>query len=564
MANSLYSKKFKEFFRGIGKAGYSIRDILDYTQESLELISDDIHLGRLESLITATPNAVERVGYHGQDVLYQSKDGYDPTLYSMEFSTVGGINIVMNAYPSKGYQWDAEDKDDLDFICASFFSLFERARMRSVLENAAYTESMTGALNINGIIRQGAKLKAQKELTQYTVAFFNIKNFKFLNSEFGIEKGNMVLRGLVDNIYGFLIPDEIIARLGGDNFVAVVRTNRIDGFLNFINPMKFENSDPEQRIEISFRVGLYPMKDGEDIGVGVSKAGTALGETRNEGNSDVVWFSQEILNRVMNAKKSTFMFAKALQNREFEVYYQPKVRLEDGKLCGSEALVRWRQDGNVVPPMSFIPALEHDGSICELDMYVFDTVCSDIRNWLNQGIEPVKVSTNFSKLHIRDDDFSKKIIMTIERYGIDPKYIEVEITESACYEDSEKLKKFLRAMKENGIQVSIDDFGTGYSSLALLKDLMVDVIKLDQSFIKGIQDTDDDIMSNDRVVIKNVVKMVDELDMEIIAEGVETGEAARFLRSVKCDMAQGYLYNRPMPKDEFDILLKGDREYNMI
>ena len=119
-------------------------------------------------------------------------------------------------------------------------------------------------------------------------------------------------------------------------------------------------------------------------------------------------------------------------------------------------------------------------------------------------------------------------------------------------------------MKENGIHVSIDDFGTGYSSLALLKDMMVDVIKLDQSFIKGIQSADENEMSGDKVVIKNVIKMVEELDMEIIAEGVETGEAAQFLRSVKCDMAQGYLYNRPMPRDEFDVLLKGDREYNMI
>ena len=563
MANSLYSQSFKDFFRGIGKAGYSIRDIIDYTQESLDLIADDIHLGRLESVITATPNAVERVGYHGQDVLYQSKNGYDPTLFAMEFNTVGGINIFMNAYPSKGYEWDAEDKDDLYFVCASFFSLFERARMRSMLENAAYTESMTGALNINGIIRQGAKLQAQKELTQYTVAFFNIKDFKFLNGEFGMETGNMVLRGLVDNIYGFLIPDEIIARIGGDNFVAVVRTNRIDGFLNFINPMRFESAD-HQKIEISFRVGLYPMKEGEEIGAGVSKSGTALNETRREGNTDVVWFTQEILNRVMNVKKSTFQFADALQNREFEVYYQPKVRLEDGKLCGSEALVRWIQNGDVVPPMSFIPALEQDGTICDLDMYVFDTVCRDIRNWLNQGIEPVKVSTNFSRLHIKDHDFAKKIIMTIERYGIDTKYVEVEITESACFEDTKKLKDFLSAMKENGIHVSIDDFGTGYSSLALLKDMMVDVIKLDQSFIKGIQSADENEMSGDKVVIKNVIKMVEELDMEIIAEGVETGEAAQFLRSVKCDMAQGYLYNRPMPRDEFDVLLKGDREYNMI
>ena len=561
MGNSLYSKNFKNFFRGVGKAGLTVRDIVEYTQESMGLIADELHLGRLESIITATPNAVERVGYHGHDVLYQSKGGYTPGPFPMEFHTVGGIDIAMNAYPVKDYEWDADEKDDLYFICASFFSLFERARMRTVLENAAYTESMTGALNINGIIRHGAKLQTMGELAEYTVAFFNIKNFKFLNGRYGIDKGNMVLRGLVDNIYGFLIPEEIIARLGGDNFVALIRSNRIEGFLDFINPMHFE-SGLEKKIEISFRVGLYPMKEGDDVGAGVSKAGTALGETRREGNSDIVWFSEELQNREMNAKKSTFMFNKAIQNREFVVYYQPKVKLEDGSLCGSEALVRWIQDGNVVPPMSFIPALEHDGSICELDMYVFDIVCSDIRNWLDQGMEPVKVSTNFSRLHIKDDAFATKVIATVERYGIDPKYIEVELTESACYEDSKKLKKFLQEMKEHKIHVSIDDFGTGYSSLSLLKDLMVDVIKLDQSFVRGIDGADEERVNNDKVVIKNVIKMVEELNMEIIAEGVETGEEEQFLRDVRCNMAQGYLYDRPMPRDEFDVLLRGLRSYD--
>ena len=564
MGNSLYSERYKKFLKGIGNNDNSINDIIKNAQESVGLIAGDLNIGRLESIVSSKSNPVERVGYSGQSILYQSKDGYEPDLHSMEFQTASGVVVVMNAYPVRGHRWDDEEKDDLMFVCASFFSVLERARMRTILDNAAFTESMTGALNINGIIKKGLEMKGKGVLTDYTVAFFNIKNFKFLNGNYGIDKGNMVLRGLVDKIFGFLIPDEQIARLGGDNFVALVRNERVDVFLDYLNPMIFEdhNTTGESgKIEISFRIGLYRIQPDEDAGAGVSKANTALRETRKEGNADIVWFSDDLLSKEMNAKKSTFMFNKALQDGEFVVYYQPKVSLNDGKLSGGEALVRWLRDGRVIPPMEFIPALEHDGSICSLDMYVFETVCRDIRTWIDAGVKPVKISSNFSKYHIKDDGFATKILTTIDRYGIDPKYLEIELTESACFEDAEKISKFLKAMKERGISVSIDDFGTGYSSLSLLKDQMVDVIKLDQSFIKGIQDEDENKAGNEKVVIKNIINMVEELNMKIIAEGVETDTAAEFLKNVNCDMAQGFLYDRPMPHTDFDILLRGARVY---
>ena len=600
MGTTLYSKNYKTFIKAIGNGDNSIKDVINKAKESMGLIAEELNIGRLESVISTKSNPVERVGYNGQDVLYQARAGYDPDLHSVEFHTGGGTQMVMNAYPVRGHKWDDEEKDDLQFLCANFFSILERARMSNILNNAAFTESMTGALNINGIIRTGMGMLQKGILTDYTVAFFNIKDFKFLNGEYGIDRGNMVLRGLVDKIFGFLIPNEQIARLGADDYAALVRNERVDIFLDFLNPMTFEvaggvntgfNRRPDDvplgpgnatmstfsprteevkegktlkptKIEINFRVGLYKLQPGEDVGVGVTKANSALRQTRIEGNSDVVWFSEEFLDNELNAKKSTFKFREALDNREFVVYYQPKVSFVDGTLCGGEALVRWNQDGKLVSPMSFIPALEDDGSICELDMYVFEKVCRNIRSWIDAGVEPVKVSTNFSKLHIKDDDFAKKLIMTIDRYGIDPKYIEVELKESACYEEPEKLRKFLSTMRERGIFVSIDDFGSGVSSLSLLKDLMVDGIKMDQSFIRGIQSEDEKIASSEKVVIKNLINMVDELDVKILAEGVETKEAAKFLKGAKCDMVQGYLFDRPKSLDEFETLLRGDRKYS--
>ena len=212
--------------------------------------------------------------------------------------------------------------------------------------------------------------------------------------------------------------------------------------------------------------------------------------------------------------------------------------------------------------MEFIPALEEDGSITELDFVIFEKVCRDIRMWLDAGIEPVKVSVNFSKHHIKTKEAALNIIGILNRYAIDPKYIEVELTESACYEDMEEIKEFLETLSKHKISVSIDDFGTGYSSLSLLKNLMVDIIKLDQSFVRAIDGEDETEVKNDMVVIKNIVNMVKELNMDIIAEGVETLEEAGFLREVNCNMAQGYLFDKPMPHDDFELLLKGNRVLN--
>ena len=229
--------------------------------------------------------------------------------------------------------------------------------------------------------------------------------------------------------------------------------------------------------------------------------------------------------------------------------------------ASKNALVRWKKDGKVIPPMSFIPVLEKDGSICELDFYVFEKVCQDIRFWIDNDMKPVTISVNFSKNHLKNDNFARQIISIIERYNIDSKYIEIELTETACHDDYDKLKSFIDLMKQYEIKVSIDDFGTGISSFGLLKDLKVNVIKLDQSFVRALDQDNINKIGSTEIVIKNIINMVNELDMEIIAEGVETREEADFLKKVSCDMAQGYLFDRPLEKESYEVVLRGDRKY---
>ena len=211
--------------------------------------------------------------------------------------------------------------------------------------------------------------------------------------------------------------------------------------------------------------------------------------------------------------------------------------------------------------MEFIPSLEKDGTICDLDFFVFETVCKSIRDWLDRGIEPVCISSNFSRIHLKNDLFADRILKIMEKYDIDSKYVEIEITESASYEDFQRLEIFLAEMKKHDIDVSIDDFGTGYSSLSLLKNLDVDIIKLDRSFIMDIDSDKSQKSRNDRIVINNIIRMANELNMRVIAEGVETEDQAAFLQDASCEMAQGYLFDRPVSHDDFENLLLGNRKY---
>ena len=268
-----------------------------------------------------------------------------------------------------------------------------------------------------------------------------------------------------------------------------------------------------------------------------------------------------MIERSLHDKEISDKFSSAIDNNEFVVYYQPKIDLRDGSLCGSEALVRWKKDNTIVPPTEFIPVLEREGTICVMDFYVLECVCSQIRSWLQQGIEPVRVSANFSKIHLHNKKLAEDIIAVLKKYDVDSKYIEVEITETCGYEDFDALYDFVKSMKNYGIHTSIDDFGTGYSSLNLLSDLDVDIIKLDKSFIQtsdypSVHKSDKKHKSTE-IVIKTIINMAHELGMQIICEGVETDEQARFLKELNCDMVQGYLYARPLPVEEYEnILLK--------
>ena len=245
-------------------------------------------------------------------------------------------------------------------------------------------------------------------------------------------------------------------------------------------------------------------------------------------------------------------FHESIEKNEFKVYYQPKVNTETNDLCGAEALVRWIKDDRVIPPAEFIPVLENEGVVTEIDFYVFETVCRDIADWRQKGITPVTISSNFSKLHLANPDFADSILSIVKKYEIPHNLIEIELTESSGYSNYDALTHFVERMNIENINTSIDDFGTGYSSLSMLKDINVDVVKIDKSFLGK----DDPIDTVREKMLGNVIRMIRDLDRTVICEGIETENQLNFLKKADCGVVQGYFFDKPLPHDEFELRLK--------
>ena len=416
-----------------------------------------------------------------------------------------------------------------------------------ISEEMVSRDLLTGVANFDKLIRVGEKMRRKKKnrLVEYSGLAISIKDFKFINQEYGSVVGDVVLKGYATTLSSFLRHGEIIARNGGDNFIALVEKDHVDDVLRRINKVPVDVGE-NLGLTLTSRCGIYQINS-EDTIYDVINAGLiAVGETRLSGAKDYVWFRQERRDEMIRQKDILSGYHKAIDEEEFVVYYQPKVNLRTRTLCGCEALVRWIKNGEMVPPGSFIPVLENDGKVQELDFYVFDKVCRDIGDWQRRGIQPVRVSSNFSKLHLHNKKFVEDVLAVVDKHGADPYYLEAELTESSGYEDLDAMKYFVSEMREAGIHTSMDDFGTGYSSLSLLRDIDMDVIKLDRTFLRDENDTKEERM------VENIVRMIHDLDRKVICEGVETEEQVEFLKRVGCTMAQGFLFDRPLSREEFE------------
>ena len=344
---------------------------------------------------------------------------------------------------------------------------------------------------------------------------------------------------------------ERVATAALDNQTAFEVTDAILKLTAGVNILAHMNGQ-EEMATLQAVAGCLDIDDDDMDSEGIiGRCSTALNVARYEKHVPWLFSTPEMHSKAIRQKQILSVFADALAAGEFKPYYQPKVNTKTRTLVGAEALVRWERHGAVIAPGEFIPVLETGDSICVLDFYIFEQVCKDLRRWIDEGIDPVRISTNFSRRNLADPEFSEKIRKILSKYNIPKAFIEVEVTETISEEENDRLSRFIREMHDSSIAMAIDDFGTGYSSLNLLRDFSADVLKLDKSFIDGHTGT-----KRDSVVVSNVAKMASELDMSVITEGVEKEEQVEFLKSVNIDLVQGYLFDKPLPKAAFEQRLK--------
>lgn len=557
--NFFISDNFLRFYKAIRKNFESADEAINAIRNNFVVIKDDLFIGRMYMKINA-PNRINSIGIKREAELFRSVMGYEeePYTFSMEMGDNGDCEVTV--YPEKNKHWNDDEKKVIEVFTFMCYNIVGKARTVSVIDHLLSVDVLTGASNSKGFIQHGIMLKKLGLLDSYTAFYLNIKTFKYVNRQAGESFGDQILKEYATIVTEHIGKNGKLARLGGDNFAGLILKDKAEDFIRFIKNIKITKSIENhiKSFTISARVGLYNVTPDDGMNEIMTNISTAYNYAKNIMIQDYVWFEPSMLERTMKNRELSFMFPKALKNREFVVYYQPKVSLETDIICGSEALVRWVRDGQLIPPMSFIPLFELDGSVCALDFYVLDTVCADIKDWCDRGIEPVRVSVNFSKNHMRNHELAKEVIEVVEKYGIDPKYLEIELTEMSGYVDYNAMTSFVSAMHEYGISISIDDFGTGYSSLTLLKDLNADVIKLDKSFISNIND----IGSDDCTFVKNIINMLSDMELIAVAEGVETKLQADFLSDIHCDVAQGFLFSRPVPHDEYEKKLVDGGKYN--
>lgn len=559
MSHIMCSDGFGKFMEIITNCEVGLERLEDQIGEALLHVQEELHLGKAAMVMEVRPNMYQP---HGRSIchdFFTYEKGYATEEFKIDYETSNKGVFHMIFHAEFGYAWNEEEKKAINTLSHAIYAAMRRARLKELVDRAMMTDSMTMVSNTSGMKRFLAQAVVKNNLAAYNCVFMNIKNFRYYNQKVGSAQGDELLRLYASKISDFLLPDENITRMGGDNFIVFVKKERMGAFFERTNKITIRLwiSNQPMSMEVETRMGIYDIVPGDNADDALNCATIALSYARQQNAKNVIWFEKKMRDTDLMAQDISIAFPKALKQGDMIVYYQPKVSLKDNSLCGCEALVRWVRDGLIVPPMDFIPALEREGTICDLDMYVFEKVCKDIRRWLDHGMKPVRVSVNFSKLHFKDERFAEHILDIIHRQGIPATYIEIELTEASGFESFDSFVEFSRIMRDNGIEVSIDDFGTGYSSLNVLKKLDVDIIKLDKSFIDTIRNED----VQDEVFIRNIVNMINELGMRVVAEGVETDTQVEFLKKIDCAAVQGYYYDRPMPRDRFEDRLLEKRVY---
>lgn len=421
------------------------------------------------------------------------------------------------------------------------------------------SDTLTGLMTLNAFSAEALRITSENKHVHRFVAVLNIADFRRINEEKGYETGNSILIAIAEVLKNSVSSGEIVCRSEDSRFILLLKNENTEIFTERINSIMQEIQKQvlrKLRITIYLVAGAYDIES-DNVGVmgGVDRAIRAQKTVRGRAyyhENMLAFFDKALREKIKERRYIEANMLTALENNEFQVYYQPKISIETGKVVGAEALARWiRPNGEVISPAKFVPIFEENGFITDMDFAVYRRSIADIRRWLRIGLDVPLISLNVSRHHLGDDSFCDKLNALIDNIGVPHKYIELEITESLLTDHIEKLIETVSWFKERGYRISVDDFGSGYSSLNLITMLPFDTLKIDGGFFLK-----NDLTEKNRKVITSVVTLAKSLNVETVSEGVETQTQVDFLKELGCDMIQGFFYYKPMSCEQFEEILR--------
>lgn len=404
--------------------------------------------------------------------------------------------------------------------------------------------------------------RAHRDKHQVGLLFLDLDHFKHINDSLGHPIGDLLLKHVADRLTGQLREEDTVARLGGDEFTVILEEPRGPADIDQVTRklMKafddpFEIDGHQLRITPSIGISIYP-DDGSDVSTLVKNADAAMYRAKEQGRSNYHFYTRDLTAQSLERITLASQLSRALESGELALYYQPQISLKSGVVTGAEALLRWNHpELGLVLPGKFITLAEENGLIIPIGEWVIRTACRDFMEWRELGMPLLQVSVNVAGPQIQRGEIVETVRCILEETGMEPHCLELEITESFIMQEADQAIVTLAKLKGLGVEMAIDDFGTGYSSLSYLKTMPIDKLKIDRSFIEGIPYDGDDI-----AITKAIISLGKNLQLDIIAEGVETHEQQEFLRAEGCEEVQGYLYSHPIPEPEFlELLKKGIR-----
>jgi len=428
------------------------------------------------------------------------------------------------------------------------------------MTHSAEHDFLTGLPNrmlLNDRVNQAIVL-APRHNRKVGVLFLDLDGFKHINDSLGHPIGDKLLQSIAKRLVDCVRSSDTVSRQGGDEFVVLLSEmeqseDAAISALRLLQAVAEAHTIDQHDLHVTASIGVSVFPDdGKDAETLIKNADIAMYQAKENGRQSYQFFKPAMNVRAVERQSIEESLRRALERKEFSLQYQPKIDMRTGKISGAEALIRWTHPvRGPVSPAQFIPVAEDCGLILPIGQWVLREACKQARVWVDAGLPLATMAVNISSMEFRDDNFLESVFAALNETGLDPKSLELELTESVLMKRAESAASVLKTLRERGVQIAVDDFGTGYSSLSYLRKFPIDALKIDQSFVRQISSTPDDT-----TIVTAVISMGRSLKLRVVAEGVETQEELAFLQARQCDEAQGYYFSRPVLPLQFARLLK--------